>query len=90
LCDGLTVDARVGAYEVYEVRQGRIPIFFHLPGDRHLIDGHCGVYYDYLPDRVIDEVRKRWKGMSSRYCDRQVEILRQNLATDLQFSPSPS
>jgi class II lanthipeptide synthase len=89
LRDGLSVDTVVSPYELYELRQGRIPIFYHRAGDRDLLDSLGAVYWNYLPTCSVAEVRDRIKRMDSAYADRQAAILKKNLSTQLVLGTAP-
>lgn len=83
---GLSENPVLAPYELYELHQGRIPIFFHRAGSKNLLDGHGGIYRSFLSSPSVEDVRFRWQHIDESYELKQVELLRNNLTTNLEYS----
>jgi lantibiotic modifying enzyme len=87
ITESLEDEARVAAYEAYELSNAIVPIFHHYPDSGDVYDGYGRVYSRFFGEGAIEEVRSRWANMSDDYLQRSIEVIRLNLSTVLEVSP---
>lgn len=66
---------RVVDYEVQAILRMDVPMFYSVPGSRHLIDGSGAVYEDFFAASAIEQVAARLDSLDAEYVERQQHIM---------------